>query len=33
MGGGMSRIKQLFCQHRYADKKLDIVEINYYTDR
>ena len=28
----MARIKQLFCRHRYADKNLDIVEINHYTD-
>ena len=28
----MAKIKQLFCRHRYADKNLDIVEINHYTD-
>lgn len=28
----MSKIKQLFCRHRYADTNLDIVEINHYTD-
>lgn len=28
----MPKIKQLFCRHRYADKNLDIVEINHYTD-
>lgn len=28
----MAKIKQLFCCHRYADKNLDIVEINHYTD-
>ena len=28
----MSKIKQLLCRHRYADKNLDIVEINHYTD-
>ena len=28
----MAKIKQLFCRHIYADKNVDIVEINYYTD-
>jgi hypothetical protein len=28
----MSKIKQVFCRHRFADKNLDIVEINHYTD-
>ena len=28
----MSKIKQLLCSHRYADKNLDVVEINRYTD-
>lgn len=28
----MSKIKQFFCRHRYADKNLDVVEINHYTD-
>ena len=29
----MAKFKQMFCRHRYADKNLDIVEINNYTDK
>ena len=28
----MGRIKQLLCRHRYADKFLEVVEINQYKD-
>ena len=28
----MAKIKQMLCRHRYADKNMNIVEINHYTD-